>query len=205
MLYWKNSAFQTVAFIVGKCFTADEAYRKVTLQLEERERAIVKNQSAKKRAMAKLKKAEHVLNSEAEEWDRLEAEADIEEIQSDLEYTQKLEKATQDEVAFLRSVLQHLDKFRNFKDLSDSEAFQKVQRIEFLYKFIRKAEASIALTGNVTPDAFEAMRAHPDFEEKILPTIQSMMEARKDRKPVQLTMPSPAFKEQLLICTKDLD
>lgn len=167
MLHWKNSAFQTLAFVALRCHTAEEAYRKVTLAAKERERAIQKNTASKLRNRALLMKAEERIASAETDSDRMLAEADAIELRDSTEHNQELEAEAKDELAFLQRLLDVIAPFC-------TRSLQGAQRIEWCMEFIRRAENYIASAGRIPPEQLDAMRSHPDFKSTIMPAIENI-------------------------------
>lgn len=175
----KNSHFQYTFFLAGRCHTADEAYRVIKDQLEEREQTIKGADASMKRAQAKRLRAEESLrlNSHSQ-YTRLEAEADLLEIQAGA----AVQTACYDEAVrerdFLKTLLERLQPYRKYAALPDHEAMQACQREEWLHELIFRAENYIASQGAIPADHIAAMRQHPDFENVLSPILGQLQAAR---------------------------
>lgn len=158
-MHWRNSEFQIVAFIVGKCHTADEAFRVACEQLEDREVAIA---SALRFSWGKLwRRFVNFLHRERDALDR----------QADACYEAALRERD-----FLKTVIQRLEPHRKYAALTDAAAHQACQRNEWAAELKFRAENFIASQGSVPADHLAAMRQHPDFETAIAPHVQSLLE-----------------------------
>lgn len=196
MTHWKNSAFQTLAFVVARCHTADEAFKKVMLAADDRKRSLEKSQTSCMRMEARLEKAKYDMENAENSWERKEAEASVVDIENDLEYTKKLAAGARTELAFLRNLLDRIDPYRKYKHMGD-DGFEAAQREEWLYEFIRRAQNSIWATGTIPPTQLDAMRSHPDFNTAIYPTIESLLEAKKSGIAPSVPSPDTSFKQEL--------
>ena len=78
-MHWRNSQFQTIHFIIGKCHTADEAYRMVCQQLEEREQVVTTANISLDEFKLRRLKSEKLIKSE-DEIEQYEGEIEIKKI-----------------------------------------------------------------------------------------------------------------------------
>jgi hypothetical protein len=198
----RNSRFQYLHFIAGDCHTADEAYRIIHDQLEDRENALRLADSAALRLRAKRLRAEAALDdADLDEAGRLEAEADL----MDVNAAEMAHKAAYDgadrERLFLLDLLAEIEPLRRYRDLPDHDAAEACQREEWLRKLITRAESHVATSGTVPADHFAAMRLHPDFASCILPHLEAIEQARKEGR--HLLSPPPSFLK-LLVASSDL-
>lgn len=180
-MHWKNSSFQVAAFVVGKCHTADEAYRKLLLLREERESALKSARIADLRIQASVLKAREGLKADKPEWERLEAQASLAEIEAGLSTRKSCIDEAVRELQFIDELLALIAPFRKYTELPDHVAFQLIQREEWCLELIDRAQNYLYCTGTIPPDHFSTMRAHPDFATAIRPLIGAMYEALKTR------------------------
>jgi len=176
-MHWKNSSFQVVAFIVGKCHTADEAKRKLLLLREERKQALDASKASGLRRQAQLLRAKKQLETAPDEADRLEAEATIYEIESSAEHVSACVDEAVREVEFIDSVLKTIEPYVKYAGMDEHEAFQAIQREEWCLELIQRAQNYLYTTGTIPTDHFATMRAHPDFMGLIRPIVGAMHEA----------------------------
>ncbi len=200
-MHWRNSNFQTVAFIIGKCHTADEAYRKLQLQILDRRKAIDAALISQKRAALATSKAQAVLrNFEASDDDKAEALITLEEIGQETASLRPILEEAQREELFMVRLAEYLLPFRKYKDLPDHEAFQLIQREEWCLELIHRAQNFLYCSGTIPTDHFDTMRAHPDFRTIIAPAVDAMQEAVRARNLEKLSTFTiqPAFKTALM-------
>jgi hypothetical protein len=155
-MHWRNSDFQKLYFIVGKCHTADEAYRQLMQLKEDREVPIAQYTAQQLRNKAKL------LRTCDNEYDRIMLEADRIEIES----TAKQEKACYDEALreldVINKMIKDIQPHRKYSHLPDVEAYQACQSEEWALELIHRAENSLVTTGSMSPELLATIRLHPD-------------------------------------------
>ena len=177
-----NSQFQYVYFLVGKCHTADEAYRIIKDQLEDRTLAIRVYEAGEKKRRAKRIRIDEQINPLEHPATRLEAEAELEELQAHEGQAKACYDEALREKAFLEDLLERLQPYRKYSHLQDHEAMQACQREEWLYELLQRVENYVQAQGSVPPDQFAAMRLHPDFDNVIMPHILAAVEHRRSGK-----------------------
>ena len=179
---WRNSNFQIVAFIVGKCHTADEAYRKLRLQILDRRKALeASNIALKKAELARLKALDVLNGQDTSAQDRLAAEITLSEIANEAQDLEPLIEGAKQELAFMGRLAELVQPYRKYKDLPDAEAFQATQREEWCLELIHRAQNFLYCAGTIPTDHFDTMRAHPDFGAIIAPAVDVMQKALRDR------------------------
>ncbi len=166
-----NHDFQILHFLIGSCHTADGAYSLLCDLKEERDSVVRNLHCSELRTKAKLLKLEKQLLSD-DKSERLEAQADLEELENNKEQNDKLTKAAIAELNFINSCIDRLQPYRKYSHLSDSEAHEECQREEWKLELITRAENFLLTGGGIPPDHFSAMRMHPDFMTDILPSIE---------------------------------
>lgn len=178
-MYWRNSNFQILYFLVGKCHTPDEAYRQL-LQLHEERDTAVKAQEAyvcqhEAKRLRALRILRNPLRSKAA---KLDAQAVLIE-QQILAQQQKncLDQAVR-ERTFIEELIARIEPLRKFAHLPDYEAHQQTQREEWYLELVKRAENCLLGQGYIPHDQLAAMRAHPDWE-KIHASICELQEAMK--------------------------
>lgn len=176
-MYWQNSRFQILAFIVGACHTWDEAYRVCKNQLAERERAIWYAETEGKISRL-IGRDKSTLNP-----------IELTEIEC---YEEALRERD-----FYKELIERIQPMRKYAHLPDHEAFQACQREEWCLKLMTRAENYLASQGFIPPDQLEAMRQHPDFETRIGPHIDMVKLEMRDglsrlpSRPVRALLTSP--------------
>lgn len=148
-MYWKNSNFQTVHFILGKCHTIDEAYRVALQQREERHLAI---ESSKRKSWRW-----YFLSEAEKEMSRAAFAVAVNE---------------RDDLDRMIEKLRH-HPARKGKGLPDHTAHQACQREEWKRVLIQRAKTFILTMGTIPQDQLETMMAHPDFTTDIVPVIRA--------------------------------
>ena len=171
-----NHDFQIAYFLAGACHTPDGAYSLLCDLKENREMALAGVKAASLRTQANIVKAQHAL-AWGEKWEQLEAEADLAEIEANKKVSEKNITAAEAELDFINKCIERLQPHRKFKHLSDPEAHEAVQREEWRLELISRAENYLLTTGTIPTDHFTTMRQHPDFENDILPVIESTRKA----------------------------
>lgn len=172
-----NSDFQILYFIVGAKHTVDGAYSALLDLEEDRAHALdhakagaIKHIAAEKRARLKL--------LSDDECERLDAEAELFELEADGRLAAKNVIAAEQELAFIRECKARLEPHRKYAGYELHEAIQLAQRDEWCLELMRRAE-NFLLTGGIPADQFGAMRLHPDFSTRILPHIEKIKSGGK--------------------------
>jgi hypothetical protein len=169
----QNHDFQIAYFIAGSCQTPDAAYSILCDLEEDRSNALKSFKAYNLRDQAKIKRAEAKMLS-ADEADRLEGEADIEELKALAETTQKNYDAALDELAFIQKCKEKLQPLRKFANLPDAQAHEAAQHEEWKLQLIHTAENHLLSGHAVPPDHFSTMRMHPSFATEILPAVDKL-------------------------------
>lgn len=185
-MHWRNSNFQIAYFIAGKCHSADEAYRQLMQLREERDVAIKTANAGIKRAQARLLRAQAVLDdAQADAAARLDAEADVDDIEATREQAQDCYDQAIRERDFIDTLLERVKPRRQYAHLPDHEAHQAAQMDEWHAELLFRAQNYIATQGAIPPEQLATMRLHPAFEASILPAIEQM----RSGQPLQLNRP----------------
>lgn len=201
-MHWRNSRFQVVYFLVGKTHTPDEAYRVLCELREERSMSLNSVKAIDLRARAKLAAANKVLNDTgSDEVARLNAEADIAEVEANKANGQSCIDEAQRELQFLDEMIARIQPHRVYKDYPDHEAHQLAQREEWRYELLTRAENYIGSQGYVPAEHYATMRMHPDWESSIAPYMAQLLQARG--KPPIAAIAKPMEKLMLEV-TKDI-
>ena len=166
-----NKNFQIAYFLAGSCFTADGAYSILKDLQEDREMALAQLNSAKYRTQAKIAQANYMIES-GKEWERLEAMADIAEIEDNQTFADRNIVAAREELSFINDCIEKLQPHRKFAHLSDPEAHEAAQQDEWKFELMHRAENYLITTGTIPADHFMTMRLHPAFKDEILPVIE---------------------------------
>lgn len=179
-----NSNFQILHFLAGSCHTPDGAYALLCNLKEGREMALAQLRAAELRVRAKFSKAK-ALQSSGNEWERLEADADVAEIEDNQKFSQRNIDAAQKELDFIKQCMNKLEPHRKYANLADEDAHQASQQEEWKLELMHRAENYLACTGSVPPEHFVTMRMHPEFKE-IEARIQTLANALKTGSQFQL-------------------
>jgi response regulator RpfG family c-di-GMP phosphodiesterase len=171
----RNTDFQILYFLVGSCHTPDGAYSLLCDLWEERSNVVKKLKADELRARAKRLVAERLTDS-ADEVDRLNGEADLEEMEAFEDTKKRCVAAAYKELAFLEQCMEKLQPYRKHAHLSLPEAHEASQREEWRLELIHRAENCLMTSGTIPIDEFNTMRMHPDFAASILPEITHIKE-----------------------------
>lgn len=170
----RNHNFQIAYFLAGSCHTADGAYALLCDLREERRDALANVKASTLRARAKDERARKNLDH-TDHAVRLEAEADLAELDAGLATSERCVAAANAELDFIERCIEKVEPLRKFRDLPEVMAHEAAQREEWLLELVRRAENFVLLTGTIPPDHFETMRQHPDFRTSILPRVTKLI------------------------------
>lgn len=175
MAHWKNSHFQTEYFIAGQCHTADEAYRVLRQQREDRAVAVANFQATNLRTEAKILRAKSVIdNPESDPAAVLEAKADLAEVEAFAAQAKAVYDVAVAEIAHMDRLIEKLQPLRKYAHLSDEEADQVCQREEWGLRLAHRAKMFLFSQGSIPSDQLETMMSHPDFKTLIAPQIKAI-------------------------------
>jgi hypothetical protein len=173
-MHWKNSCFQIQYFLAGKCHTPDEAYRVLCEAYEDRDIAIKLAEASKLRQKAKKLNISQVLLRTVSESRKLEAQAELIEMQA-LEAQGNAVIATAiQERDFIKQLIDKIQPFRKYKDIADTEAHQLAQQDEWKEELLWRAENFLVSQGTIPSDHIATMRMHPEWEQHLFPRISQM-------------------------------
>lgn len=171
-----NNNFQLAYFIAGSCYTADAAYIALLNQRDDREQAVATARAdARRRAAKRLRIAPRLQAEDPAE--RLEAQADLLELDAMEPLTADLLRAAEAELDFINLCIQRVQPLRKYGHLSDAEAAEACQREEFLMEFKNRIENYMITSGQIPANEFASMRQHPDFDRLLLPHITQVQQA----------------------------
>jgi len=173
-----NHDFQIAYFLAGKCHTPDGAYAMLFDLLADRKDALNAAVVSEKRARAARLRATERLES-ANAADRLDAEAELDELAHGEAQRVWLVSQAEAEVAFIQRCMRKIEPLRKYRPLPNAEAFEAAQREEWCAELVARAENYIACQGAIPHDEFSTMRAHPDFSSRIMPAIEECLDARR--------------------------
>jgi hypothetical protein len=168
-----NHDFQIAYFLAGSCHTPDAAYSLLCDLRDDREDALKHVRAASKRTQAKYVKAQRELRSD-DPVVKLNAEADLEEIEATKSTTEKNIAAAEAELSFINKCIEKLQPLRRFSHLSDPEAHEAAQQEEWKLELLHKAENFLLTQGTIPADHFATMRMHPEFKVAILPILKEI-------------------------------
>lgn len=172
-----NSDFQLKYFLAGSCHTVDGAWTLLYGQKIDMEGKIRFAKVAELRRNAKQLAAMEVLRSKnTTEAARLNAEADIQEVESEKIVAELNLKAAIDELACINKLMADLEPHRKYAHLSLFEANEACQREEWLEELKTRAENFLVCQGAIPHDQLSTMRSHPDFEIALVPYIKETVQ-----------------------------
>lgn len=205
-----NHDFQIAFFLIGACHTPDAAYALLCDLHEGRDNAIKCFEASKMREKAKRIRAmerltfmgKKITEGPLDEAMRLEAEADICEIEAMTLTMQKNYDAAIAERNFIEKCMAALEPHRKYKDLTLPEAHEACQQEEWKFELINRAENMLITAGSISPEQFGTMRMHPEFETAILPVINSIQTLQMELRNPDATAREIAVKGLTDITTK---
>jgi hypothetical protein len=173
-----NSDFQLKYFLAGSCYTVDGAWALMYGQKIDIESKIRYANIAELRRNAKKATAMEVLRAPSTtEAARLNAEADIQEVENEIISNEMNLKAAINELACIKKLMAELEPHRKYGHLPLLEANEACQREEWLGELKARAENYLVCQGAIPHDQLSTMRSHPDFEEVLVPYIQETVAA----------------------------
>jgi hypothetical protein len=171
-----NSDFQLKYFLAGSCYTVDGAWTLMYGQKIDMEGKIRFAKVAELRRDAKKATAMEILRvPSTTEAARLNAEADIHEVENEQINSESNLKAAIDELACINKLMAELEPHRKYGHLSLLEANEACQREEWLGELKARAENYLVCQGAIPHDQLSTMRSHPDFEAVLVPYIQEIV------------------------------
>ena len=170
-----NSDFQLKYFLAGSCHTVDGAWALMYGQKIDIESKIRYANIAELRRNAKYSGAEEILKAPSTtEAARLNAEADIQEIENEKITSEMNLKAAMDELDCIIKLMEELEPHRKYGHLPLLEANEACQREEWLGELKTRAENYLVCQGSIPHDQLSTMRSHPDFETDLVPYIKEI-------------------------------
>ena len=169
-MHWKHSRYQILHVILANCHTYDEAYRVLRELEEDREFSIKLALVESKRAQSKVIAAKEILKDTQlppTEFEKLRAQADIDETDARRTVAQDCLDVARDELNFIRTLIAKVNPLRTWRDYSDSEAHQYCQPLEWRLDLMWKAYNMICATGMISYDHY--------INIKMLPNANQMM------------------------------
>lgn len=199
-MHWRNSQFQTIYFIIGKCHTADEAYRVIMQQLEEREQAVEQGKISEDEFKLRRMKTENNIKS-SNSITKYEGEIEMKKIDVDYKYYKLNFEEAEREVLFLRECRDKLEPFRVYRDYPEHIANQLIQQEEWKHELILRAKEFILTRGTIPEDQLRTLTLHPEFKTAILPILDLTMKALKEGNGMDILTNNklPEFKKQILM------
>lgn len=171
----QNSDFQIAHFLVGSCHTPDGAYALLCDLKEDRINALNQVKAGALKKKAKTMKYRAIMeDSTKEEWERIEAEAELAEMEGWAATEERNIRAAEAELATIEHCMAQVQPLRKFAHLPDPQAHQAAQQDEWREELIYRAENFMLTGGGIPPDHFATMRQHPDFAMVILPAVDQI-------------------------------
>jgi len=170
-----NSDFQLKYFLAGSCSTVDGAWTLLYGQKIDMESKIRYAKIAELRRSAKQNAAMEILNATgATEAAKLNAEADIQEVDNERITSELNLKAAICELECIIKLMAELEPHRKYGHLPLLEANEACQREEWLGELKMRAENFLLCQGSIPHDQLSTMRSHPDFETVLVPYIKEI-------------------------------
>lgn len=181
--HWRNSNFQIAYFLAGKAHTPDEAHRILCQLYEERDVALKNAEASSLRQQAKKLRAEKVLlDSNIPESEKLEAQADLLEMEAFKDQSEACILEAREERDFIKKLIDRIEPYRQYAHLPYHQAHQAAQLEEWKQELMWRAENYLLTHGTIPADHFETMRLHPAFETEIFPKVKQIMQANSEGK-----------------------
>jgi hypothetical protein len=177
-----NSDFQLKYFIAGSCKTPDAAWAILYEQKNDIETKVKHCEVQRLRTNAKIETAKEILsNNNITNAARMNAEADLLEVEVFQHSWEMNLKAAQNELKTINKLMEELEPLRKYKHLDFFEANEAAQEEEWLLELQERAENFLMTQGTIPHDQLHTMRCHPQFQQKLVPYIvtfqQKMIEA----------------------------
>ena len=169
----QNSNFHLRYFLAGSCFTADAAYFRVLMELEQIEPKLM--------IIAIREKEEEILDEKlrhaSSAIERLQAEKELLEHRAQCFNDSKNLEGALRERGELTKLLDEIRPSCKFVGALPTlqEAWDACQREEWLEELKHRAE-NFLIFGPIPASEMAVFRQHPDFEQKIVPHIQSLFQ-----------------------------
>jgi hypothetical protein len=184
----QNNNFQIAYFIAGSCFTPDAAYFALLNQRDDRRRALQHHAVETRRSQAKKLQAQRLAES-ADPVEQLQGQADLEELQNQLQDSEDLAQSCREELAFIDLCIERITPLRQYSHMSDNDAAEACQREEFAREFQFRIENFLATSGSIPHNELAVMRQHPDFNNLLLPHIDHVTRLLQSPGGAQLLLP----------------
>lgn len=168
-----NTNFQIAYFIAGSCHTADAAYIALISQRDERQRALDQVQVSELKQQAQRIRCNRKINSD-DAVEQLEGQAELMQLELDLQYHADLVSAAQAELEFITQCIERIQPLRRYGHMSDAEAAEACQAEEWARELQYRAENFMLTQGTIPHDHFATMRQHPAFKTLLLPRIEQL-------------------------------
>lgn len=172
-MFWRNSNFQYVHFILGACHTPVEAHRKCMEAIFDRETAL--DAHLNRSWVKKIKD----LYEYCSEFQAGSKEAHI--------------AQARDELAFLCECRNRLE--THIGGRPSREDYQQNQQLEWKLELKHRVENFLITTGYIPTDHYVVMRQHPEFDE-----IAAHIEATKKKCSTGYhSLEQPGWKDRVLL------
>lgn len=207
-----NTFFQIAYFIGGACHTPDGAYFALKELWWDRKNTLSANKAKALEVKAERLECKSIIDSQdSKEWEKMKAQARLDLLDGDIEFSQHLISQAEAEFGFLDDCLNALKPKCKYADMPESMAHEMSQREEWLLELRYRAENYLCCGNQIPAAEFDTMRLHPDFASHILPHIRDITIAISKNDQVALaklqdrkvkTADSPIIK-LLMPCLKD--
>ena len=176
-----NHDFQLQFFMANSCHTPDAAYALLYAQKVDMETKLKHVRAQELKRAAKQAKASYTLSHSNFEYEKLEARAELAELEADAYVVEMNIKGAEQELACIQKLMDELEPQRKYAHLNILEANEACQREELLEELKYRAENFLFSQGVIPADQLSTMRCHPDFQELLLPHIVKIMALTNSR------------------------
>jgi hypothetical protein len=157
---FENSDYQNEVFVLASQITPERAYRALGLRMHAKLRALRENYFGEKKRLITLGELqEKIASPDFSKWDKMRFEVEIEEMNSNLHYTEKLKN---DAIKELECLYKHFKSLPQFT----REQFENGERNHFEQRLTRNANGINGPSESLVNIA-EDMKALVSYEETI--------------------------------------
>lgn len=174
-MHWKHSKYQILHRIVANCHTYDEAYR-VLRELEEDYDLSIKLALAEHKRTNAKEIAANTVKSDPHDTDynKLNADADLMTVSARITSVQSCMDVAADTLKFIRQCIELINPLRQFAHLSDPEAHQRCQYLEWKLDLVWKSYNMICSSGAMSYDHYISLKMHPEAD-KLLTVVEEFL------------------------------
>lgn len=173
-----NTDFQLQFFIEGSAHTWDGKWSLLWMQWNVYQQKVDNIPANHLKREGMRLKLEWTIEHAETPWDRLNAQAELHELEVGLRHWDISEDAWKAELEFTKMRMEVIGEKCLYSDLPLLARHEAAQRDEWLCDLMYKSENFIISTGVIPHDYLDAMRMHPDFRLKLLPYLNDLCSLR---------------------------